>query len=59
MGNPATTALHRVLDELEGVKRDRDEWKQQHENLLAMYRAQGEELAALKSLQSDATEKQP
>lgn len=31
------------------VARDRDEWRTQHENLLAMYRAVSDELAALKA----------
>lgn len=37
------------LDSLEDVTNDRDEWKTQHENLLAMYRTASDRLAALES----------
>jgi hypothetical protein len=40
--------LYTTQDRLREVTKDRDEWKQQHENLLAIYRAQTEELAALR-----------
>jgi len=43
-------ALYLTQDRLVAVTRDRDEWKQQHENLLAIYRAQNEELAKLRAL---------
>lgn len=43
-------AVHKLQDRLDAIRADRDEWKAQHENLLAMYRAQSDELAALKRL---------
>lgn len=44
-GAQAVLAMNKRLSD---VTADRDEWKQQHENLLAMYRTQGEELAKLR-----------
>ena len=41
-------ALRKMSQKLAEITADRDEWKQQHENLLAMYQAQTAELAALK-----------
>jgi hypothetical protein len=41
-------AMMDVLGKLNEMTRDRDEWKQQHENLLAIYRAQTEELARVR-----------
>jgi hypothetical protein len=40
------SALLELANQLADMTRDRDEWKLQHENLLAIYRAQTEELAA-------------
>jgi hypothetical protein len=45
----AMESVHKLMDQLKEVKADRDEWKTQHENLLAMYRAQGDELARCKA----------
>jgi hypothetical protein len=45
-----SSALHKTLDKLREMTRDRDEWMQQHENLLAMYRAQTQELAVLRAV---------
>lgn len=42
-------ALFKIQDALRETARDRDEWKEQHENLLAMYRAQTAELANLRA----------
>jgi hypothetical protein len=42
------SALLELANQLTNMTRDRDEWKLQHENLLAIYRAQTEELAALR-----------
>lgn len=44
----AIDAAMKAASRLSDMTRDRDEWKQQHENLLAMYRAQTIELAKLK-----------
>lgn len=43
------SALNLTLENLRNVKRDRDEWKQQHENLLVIYRTQSEELARVRA----------
>lgn len=47
-------AMVKVLGQLNDMTRDRDEWKQQHANLLAMYRAQTAELAKLRALRRGA-----
>jgi hypothetical protein len=39
----------KALPAINHILEDRDEWKQQHENLLAMYRRQTDELARLKA----------
>lgn len=44
-------AVSKLLDKISELKRDRDEWEEQHENLLAIYRAQTAELAALRAAQ--------
>lgn len=44
----AIDAAMKAASRLSDMTRDRDEWRQQHENLLAMYRAQTVELAKLK-----------
>lgn len=49
----AMASVYKLLDDLSAVKADRDAWKTQHENLLAMYRATSSELAVLKALQSN------
>jgi len=45
-------AINKLLDSLADLKRDRDEWKAQHENLLAMYQAQTRELSQLRAAHS-------
>lgn len=50
-GNVAAKAL--VL--IAAATRDRDEWKQQHENLLAMYRASQADNARLRDLLNRAS----
>lgn len=45
----ASQALMALVDRFNEVTRDRDQWKAQHENLLAIYRAQTEELAKLRA----------
>jgi hypothetical protein len=49
----AMKAVHKLIDRLAVLKSDRDEWKEQHEKLLAMYRAQSDELQALKASARD------
>lgn len=44
----AMDSVHRLLDRVKDITADRDEWKVQHENLLAIYRTQTAELAKLK-----------
>jgi hypothetical protein len=41
--------MMKALGKADDIKADRDEWKTQHENLLAMYRTQSDQLAAMRS----------
>lgn len=52
-------AVKAIWERWEDLARDRDEWKTQHENLLAMYQTAIATIHALKCRISDAQQEQP